>query len=492
MNNSAFRKLVNDTPRVDRSSAGGSDAAPSAPSLGSRQRASIPMTPRSVGFNSSSNAFAQQAAAYRLQQNPPKEKKFKSAAPLGSKLPQGYVDRAKLRDADGDNEPTNDDAERRLAALMELVEEGSLTREEAIEQSKAFGGDLRSTHLVKGLDFKLLERARKGEDVTSGKAAATADVDEDMDDELDKALEKDVEVVKRQKRKDADDDDDDAAAAAPKKKTRAEILAEWKKTREEAAAKKIAETALGSKFKKIAEKVKKPKPSKDDKVTSNATRPSDTASTKKRKRHTDETSKPKETVIDNGTVLGILPPDLPSKPAVAPPPPEDEDVNIFDDAPDDYDPLADLQDSDASSSDDESELQDADGDKPARKPSKQSPMPPPPAPSTRPKNYFSTSSKDVELSTESIASKPLSGQDLANTAELQAAIKKAAQMRELSKADLDSEEAKKEARHKAMLAAAARDDEDVDMGFGDSRTFGDDEEEDLGVGKKRKNKKKKA
>ncbi|KAK6340576.1 hypothetical protein TWF696_008903 [Orbilia brochopaga] len=486
MNNSAFRKLVNDTPRVDRSSAAGSNAPSSAvPSLGSRQRASIPMTPRSVGFTSSSNSFAQQAAAYRLQQNPPKEKKFKSSAPLGSKLPQGYVDRTKFRD--DDSEGPTDDAERRLAALMELVQEGSLTREEAIEQSKAFGGDLQSTHLVKGLDFKLLERARKGEDVMSGGTAA-ADVDEDMDEELDKALEKEVEVVRRDKRKDDDDDDD----AAPKKKTRAEILAEWKKSREEAAAKKAAETALGSKFKKISEKEKKPKASKGDKASSKTAHQHDASSSKKRKRDREDTSKLKETVIDNGTVLGMLPPALPStKPAEAPAPSADEDVNIFDDAPDDYDPLAGLQDSDdePASDDDEGEVKDT--NETSRKPDTQ-PSIPPPQPSTRPKNYFSTSAKDAELNTESIASKPLSGQDLANTAELSAAIKKAAQMRELSKAALDSEEAKKEARHKAMLLAAARDDEDVDMGFGGSRTFGDDDEEDLGVGKKRKSKKKKA
>ncbi|KAF3941534.1 hypothetical protein ABW19_dt0203730 [Dactylella cylindrospora] len=478
MNNSQFRKLINDTPRADRSSDSSnatSSAAAAAPLLGSRQRSSIPMTPRSVGYNPSS--FAQQAAAYRLQnsQNQPKEKKFRSSAPLGSRLPQGYVDRTKLRDADtGDG---NDDSERRMASLMKLVEEGSLTREEAIEQSKAFGGDLGSTHLVKGLDFRLLEKARRGDDVISGdKKDGAKDNDDDMEDELDKALEKEVAPVAK-KRKDELDEDDETPA--PRKKTRAEILEEFKKSRAEAAAKAAAENSLGSKFKKIGEKEKKVKASKEHKLSSK-----DSSSRKKRKRESEDAAKALEKAIGNGTVLGMLPPDLPStRPIAVPEPQEDEDVNIFDDAPDEYDPLAGIQDSDDSDSDEgevEEKLQ-------AEKDKKKKEMPPPPI---RPRNYFATSSKDADISTESIASKPLSGQDLANTAELSAAIKKASQMRELTKADLDDEEAKKAARHKAMLESAYRDNDDIDMGFGDSRTFGDDDE-DIAVSKKKKKNKKK-
>ncbi|KAF3911846.1 hypothetical protein AA313_de0208664 [Arthrobotrys entomopaga] len=471
MNNSQFRKLVNDTPRAGRST-GSSSAAPSdtAPSLGSRQRASIPMTPRSVSFTSSSSTFAQQAAAYRLQQNPPKEKKFRSSAPLGSKLPQGYTDRTKLRDSE---DVPGGDAERRMASLMKLVEEGQLTREEAIEQSKAFGGDARSTHLVKGLDFKLLERARQGENVLSGDKDESKD-DEEIEDELDKALEKEVESVKRGRKEDADDDDDDAP---PKQKTRAEILAEWRKSREEAAAKKAAENSLGSKFKKFGEREKKSKAPKEE-----TTRPEDSAPRKKRKRDIEDPQKAREKAIESGEILGMLPPELPSAKASKPvDEKEDEDVNIFDDAPDEYDPLAGLQDSD--DSDSEGEVAD--------KGEKKKEMPPPPPPANRPRNYFATPSKDADMSTDSIASKPLSGQDLANTPELSAAIKKAAQMRELSKARLDDEEAKKEAKHKAMLQSAYRDDEDVDMGFGGSRTFGDDDDDDLGVTIKKKSRKKK-
>ncbi|KAF3131434.1 hypothetical protein TWF594_009791 [Orbilia oligospora] len=479
MDNSFFRNLVNNTPRVDRSSTStnATSTSSAAPSLGSRQRSSIPMTPRSVG---GATSFAQQAAAYRLQQNPPKEKKFKSSVPLGSKLPQGYVDRTKFRD---DDDTTTTDAEQRMAALMQLVEEGSLTREEAIEQSRAFGGDAKSTHLVKGLDFKLLERARKGEDVLAEKKDDEELQDEeDIEDELDQALEKKVESVKRQRKEEKDDDDDE-----PKKKTRAEILAEWKKSREEAAAKKVAESSLGSKFKKFGEKEKKkPKAKKEEKPIKAS---KDSTSGKKRKRDHEEPSK--EKVLGNGTVLGMLPPDLPSTKAVpAENQDEDGDVNIFDDAPDDYDPLAGLADSDDDSGSDEGEVEDKTTKKNKTQEGMPPPPPPPPPPSTRPRNYFATSSKDADVSTQSISSTPLSGQDLTNTIELSAAIKKAAQMRELSKADLDDEEAKKAARHKAMLQAASRDDEDVDMSFGGSRTFGDDDDDDLGVTKKKKRGKK--
>ncbi|KAK6348608.1 hypothetical protein TWF718_006397 [Orbilia javanica] len=373
-----------------------------------------------------------------------------------------------------------------MAALMKLVEEGVLTREEAIEQSKAFGGDAGSTHLVKGLDFKLLERARKGEDVLAGKDQdEEAQDEEDIEDELDQALEKKVESVKRQRKDEKDDDDDE-----PKKKTRAEILAEWKKSREEAAAKKVAESSLGSKFKKFGEKEKKEKKkakaAREERLTKG---PNDNAPGKKRKRDHEEASK--EKIVGNGTVLGMLPPELPSTKAVsAEEQDKDEDVNIFDDAPDDYDPLAGLAGSDDDSESDEGEVEDNPSKK--RETEGEMPPPPPPPPSTRPRNYFATSSKDADVSTGSISSTPLSGQDLANTMELSAAIKKAAQMRELSKADLDDEEAKKAARHKAMLQAASRDDEDVDMGFGGSRTFGDDDDDDLGVTKKKKRGKKNA
>lgn len=446
---------------------------------------------RSIAGSTSHSDFARQAALYRLQNSggagaQKEKKKFRSSAPLGSKLPQGYTDRSKqLLQTD---ETPADDKETRLMALMQLVEEGQLTREEAVEQSRAFGGDVGSTHLVKGLDFRLLERARRGEDVYTkkddgkGKEGEGKEDEEDMDDVLDKALEKEVEVVKRPKKRADEDDDDGEKKVEVKKKTRAEILEEFKRSRAEAAAAKAAENALGSKFKKFAEKEKKPKKGKESQEAAD-----DGKSAKKRKREVVEQTM--EEKIAKGTVLGMLPPQLPEAKVAAPiAPVEDEDMNIFDDAPDDYDPLAGMKD-DSDDSDSDSEDGEVDESKGKKVSDKKTEMPPPPPPSApnRPRNYFSSSSKGPTESTESISSKPLSGQDLAHTADLAAAIKKAAQMRELTKADLDEDEAKKAARHKAMLESARRDDEDMDMGFGDTRTFGDDDEEMItGGAKKRK------
>ena len=93
MNNAQFRKLL-ETPRPAPSA----NAAPSAtPALGSRQRSSIPMTPRSL--TSGNNEFARQLAAHRASAQP--AKKFRSsAAPKGTKFGAGYTDRAAARDDD--------------------------------------------------------------------------------------------------------------------------------------------------------------------------------------------------------------------------------------------------------------------------------------------------------------------------------------------------------------------------------------------------------
>ena len=57
-----------------------------------------------------------------------------------------------------------------------------------------------------------------------------------------------------------------------------------------------------------------------------------------------------------------------------------------------------------------------------------------------------------------------------------AAIKRATAIAD--KAKLPEGNPEKVAKHKAMFAMSARDDEDVDMGFGGSRTFGDDDDDD--------------
>ncbi|CCF32665.1 hypothetical protein CH063_05005, partial [Colletotrichum higginsianum] len=164
MNNEQFRKLLGADsvkPKSPSNAASQSSDSPAASgALGSRQRSSIPMTPRSVGGGNSRNEFARQLAARNQTTQP--QKKFRTSTPKGSRLADGYVDRARERT----DEEEEDDREKRIKALEEAL------KNEEIDQatfeklsSEIAGGDLSSTHLIKGLDFKLLERVRKGEDV---------------------------------------------------------------------------------------------------------------------------------------------------------------------------------------------------------------------------------------------------------------------------------------------------------------------------------------
>ena len=119
------------------------------------------------------------------------------------------------------------------------------------------GGDLSSTHLVKGLDFKLLERIRKGEDVFSEKKPAEgspepeAEPAEDVDDALERFEGGDVQTVVKEKTKKKGQLS--TALVPGRKRTRDQILAELKAAREAAKAKE-AESALGTRFKKIGAK----------------------------------------------------------------------------------------------------------------------------------------------------------------------------------------------------------------------------------------------
>lgn len=90
-----------------------------------------------------------------------------------------YRDRAaERRQAEG-SEVTTD------SLLQKLSEDGQeLDQKTIYEQSKYLGGDKEHTHLVKGLDFSLLERVRREMD---GKKE-TEEMEEDAEDELDQVL----------------------------------------------------------------------------------------------------------------------------------------------------------------------------------------------------------------------------------------------------------------------------------------------------------------
>jgi len=248
--------------------------------LGSKARSFIPMTPRSLKPNHDSRGdFAKQIADHtgRGQDGQPPQKKFRSsAAPKGTKFASGYTDRAKERLKE--QEDAGDDVQQRLKALEKMVKDEEIDQEtfEKLRDELGVGGDTSSTHLIKGLDFKLLERVRRGEDVTKAPVTAAeeeppnAENEVEVEDELEKALEKNVAVsapTKPQNPADEDDRDSETSnsAAHTATLTRNEILRRLKENRKnpglssaEAVALEAPQPSLDhSKFRKL-ESVKKP------------------------------------------------------------------------------------------------------------------------------------------------------------------------------------------------------------------------------------------
>ena len=382
------------------------------------------------------------------------------------KLGEGYVDRAKAREStEIDVEIV--DRERRLEALKELArnpETGEVDMELVIQQSKAMGGDVKSTHLVKGLDFALLERVKRGEDVLgigpkgskSGSRLEEPGKDEErLEDELDKALDKVVVPVEKKEVK-----------KSGHKVTREEMLAELK--RQKAATASIATATppvpvLDSRFKKIGQRKSK-KESKDGKSL--------------KKKAKGDTGGEKNM---SSARLGMLPPPLPAAAVVLEGKDEDDDIDIFDDVGKDYDPLAGLEDdnSDSDSSSDEKKTPESKGNQAggqekatAVEDTARLSISPPPRPKP---NYFLELEDDKEERYEPPTS---TSAFLAQNPDLAAALTKAAKLAERGgPSDTSAEKLEKEKRRKAMLENFDRDAMDMDMGFGGSRDWGDDEEE---------------
>ncbi|OTB07531.1 hypothetical protein M426DRAFT_19871 [Hypoxylon sp. CI-4A] len=474
MNNDQFRRLVAaNTPKPSSNSNGASPGAatPRGVSLGSRQKSSIPMTPRSVGIHKSD--FARQVA--EQNQSDKQKKKFKSYDPKGSKLAEGYVDRARNR--------TSEEEDERAARLKTLEE--ALKKEEIDQETfdklrtQIAGGDLSSTHLVKGLDFKLLERIRKGENVYGegeNDAKEESESEDDIDEELEELEEKEIAAVSKEKA--AKKGQLSTAPLNPsKKRTRDQILAEMKAAREAAKAKE--DTGLGSKFKKIGAKTPRTRIERDNKGREVLIVVDEDGHEKRKIRKTIPTAEPEEPQRPadmmmpdkNAKPLGMEVPEQYRKQLEEP---EDEDINIFDDVGDDYDPLAGLGEED---SDDEETTENITKKKAspseAEKEDKAA-MPPPPRPttSTEPRNYF----KDSKTSL--VSSESLKAPSMSDPA-IQAALKKAATLNPISRPTEEEDEAAKAKaeRLKRMLQNSDRDAEDMDMGFGTSRF---EDEEDFG------------
>ncbi|KAK3904844.1 hypothetical protein C8A05DRAFT_42141 [Staphylotrichum tortipilum] len=475
MNNDQFRRLMLANAAKSGSNKNGDPSTTSTPSsrpaasstpaaLGSRLKSSIPMTPRSVA--GARVDFARQLAE-RNQAADKSQKKFRTSAPKGSRFAQGYVDRAKTR------EEEDDERAERLKALEESLKKEEIDRETYDRlRGEIAGGDLSSTHLVKGLDFKLLEKVRRGEDVYSEKQKPPGDqesgtaenekpADEDPDDILEQLESTEVKAIEKEKVQ-------KKGQFAPttlnpgQKRSRNQILADLKATRA-AAAKAKEESSLGSRFKKIGEK-KTPgtRIERDSKGREVMVIVDEDGHERRKVRKLDPKARAEQEREDEllaaSKVLGMEVPEFYRKQQEAQQAEEDsKEINIFDDVGSDYDPLAGLEGSDESS-DEEGEAK----DEPA-KTTTSTDMPPPPRPDAAgARNYFKDS-KTALTSEEKYKTPSL------DDPAFMAALKKAKVASALEKSEEEKKAAEREERLRKKLQEANRDDEDMDMGFGSSR-----------------------
>lgn len=478
MDNSQFRNLVNTGSKGQAPPDGSSVSGFKKPALGSRARSSIPMTPRVLaGFNSASDFSRQVAEHQRSADGQPPVKKFRSsAAPKGTKLGSGYQDRTLARKNDDGSEESQDDKEKRFKALEEMYKLQQIDQVtfDRLKVELGVGGRLESTHLVKGLDWKLLERARKGEDLNRA-SASEKDVGAeapqlDVEDELDQALARDIDVTQPAQRTAGDDD---ASETTPdvQPTTRDEILRRLKESR---GAKRDTPTdpapALGGKFKKLVSEKKSNKKKFVESINGRRREvlviTNNDGTTKRKTRWLDD-----EVVggkANDGRPLGMeVPAEMLARQkameeeAAA----EDDNDDIFGGVAE-YDPLAEIND--------DSDESDA--------PVEQSETTNPDigAKTGQARNYFGQTKQNDE-----------GAEDRANPImkdpTLLAALKRAAGLRRQDEAGMDggesaeSHDVDQEAKHKQFLARLKEQDRadaaDLDLGFGESR-FGDEEDED--------------
>ncbi|KAK4151958.1 hypothetical protein C8A00DRAFT_44921 [Chaetomidium leptoderma] len=468
MNNEQFRRIL-----LANSAKSGSDKNDTAPTssrpgsgtpvaLGSRLKSSIPMTPRSVAGGPRLD-FAKQLAE-RNQAVEKSQKKFRSFVPKGSKFAQGYVDRSKTRE-----EEEEDERAERLKALEESFKKEEIDRETFDRlRSEIAGGDLSSTHLVKGLDFKLLERIRRGDDVYNeeekspdvGKEQREESEEEDPDDILEKLESTEVTAIEKEKVQ-KKGQLATTTLNPGQKRSRNQILAEMKAARA-AAAKAKAESSLGSKFKRIGEKrTPGTRIEKDSKGREVMIIVDEDGHERRKVRKLDPEAlaeqEREDELLASSKVLGMEVPEFYRKQLEAQQAEEDgKEINIFDDAGSDYDPLAGLEGSDESS-DEEGEAK----DEPAEKASAEM-LPPPKPDASAARNYFKGSK--TALTSEDSYKTP----SLDDPAFL-AALKKAKAAGAIEKSEEERKVAEREERLKKKISESYRDEEDMDMGFGSSR-----------------------
>lgn len=369
------------------------------------------------------------------------------------------------------------------------------------------GGDVKDVHLVKGLDWKLLDRVRRGEDVLADttemllpkppqkhpEEISSAKDEVDIDEEFEQIEGQDIQPVKKEERSKRGELAPPPVMAR-KKRNRDDILKELKASRLAATEKEKQNQhpSLGPRFSKFGEKKEKSRIERDERGREILITVDEDGRTKrkvKRARVEDQST---------GSDHLLLMPDKDAKPlgmevipAVPPTEEAEEGGDIFEGVGNDYNPLGNFEDDDSDESDENDESTREPGKARSSSPATrnddmiQSQDPvltdevQPSLPDQTPKrspNYFRNSSHtDGEKSTTTTNS-------IADPTIL-AALKRASAIKPLSfGADaVSEEEAAKIARRRKMLEAHDRDEDDMDMGFGGSRFEDGEDGEDRKV-----------
>ncbi len=337
------------------------------------------------------------------------------------------------------------------------------------------GGDVKDVHLVKGLDYRLLERVRRGEDFLSHRPETAqpkpeADQQEEpqanLDDEFGKLEEQEIKAVVKEER--AKRGEMAPPSVAGKKRTRDDILKELKASRL-AAAEKAKQSALGPRFLKVGQKRETSRIEKDERgreilITVDA----DGKVKRKVKKAKIED--------DSSSSHGLLMPDRDVKPLgmevapVAPPLVDEDDGDIFEGVGTDYNPLGDIADDDSDASDSEGKVLPEAGRSTVSPASttETSNMAPPKIPPDKKRNWLGDSDAEQDVP-EQAPRNPLTDPTIL------AALKKASTIKPIGPESVNEEEAARMARRKKMLESHDRDADDMDMEFGSSR-FGDQED----------------
>ena len=347
------------------------------------------------------------------------------------------------------------------------------------------GGDVNAVHLVKGLDYKLLERVRRGEDVISFKPAGREENDKDLEDEqelnndVDEEFERLEEKEVKPMSKGEKSKEGELAPPAPvtgKKRTRDDILRELKESRA-AAAEKAKQSQLGPKFVKLGEKKESSRIERDEKGKEILITVGEDGRVKRKVR---------KTFMDNNASNGhgLLMPDKDAKPLgmevptlALTPVYEKDDGDIFEGVGADYNPLGNMEDDEEYSDEDrETEAKaTAESPKPSPPPkpseSETSAMPPP---TGKKRNYF-LDSIDKDETTNEPPPNPLTDPTIL------AALKKASTINPIPSSSANEEELAKLARRQKLLESHDRDAEDMDLEFGSSRFEDQEDDEDRKV-----------